>query len=124
MQIGDVFKVKDPLYDLLEWGHLFSEATHTLVVALSMFVAAKGNIEEAIVGAVMYGRDKDSYASVAGALAGAYRGAESIRKDWIETVSNANREVSMLEYATKLATIIASDEVKTRKTLDDVRSLI
>ena len=120
----DVFAIREPLYKLLEWGHLFSEATHTLVVALSMFLAADGDLEQAVVGAVMYGRDKDSYASVAGALAGAFNGAAPIRGDWIETVTNANTEIDMYDLAQKLSQIIIDDEHECRKNLNDITVLM
>jgi ADP-ribosylglycohydrolase len=123
-EIRDVFKIREPLYNLLEWGHLFSEATHTLVVALSMFVAADGDLEKAIVGAVMYGRDMDSYASVVGALAGAFNGAESIKKDWVRTVVNANPEPDMPQLAEKISRIVVRDEQELRQDLDDLYHLI
>ena len=120
----DVFEIRAPLYELLEWGHLFSEATHTLVVALSMFVAADGDLEKSVVGAVMYGRDKDSYASVVGALAGAFRGAKSIRNDWVETVLTANMDPDMAGLAGQLSHIITDDIRERRTNLDDLNSLI
>ena len=52
----DVYAIRETLVELLEWGHLFSESVHTLVVALSMFVAADGDLKQSIMGAVMYGR--------------------------------------------------------------------
>ena len=38
-----------------------------------------------------YGRDNDSIAGMAGAIAGALHGAAALRSDWIETVRSANR---------------------------------
>ncbi len=103
---------------------MFSEATHTLVVALSMFVAADGDLEKSVVGAVMYGRDKDSYASVVGALAGAFSGAKSIRNDWVETVLTANTDPDIAGLAGQLSQII-TDDIRERLTnLDDLNSLI
>ncbi|MEP7293839.1 MAG: ADP-ribosylglycohydrolase family protein, partial [Chloroflexota bacterium] len=86
----DVFAIREPLVELLEWGHLFSESIHTLVVALAMFAAANGDLKQSIIGAVMYGRDKDSYASVVGALAGAFQGVDAIPPEWIQPVIDAN----------------------------------
>jgi ADP-ribosylglycohydrolase len=120
----DVFAIRQPLMELLEWGHLFSESIHTLVVALSMFVAANGDVRQSIMGAVMYGRDKDSYASVAGALAGAFNGVDAIPPEWIQPVIEANPEVDMREYALRLADMIAADCQTMRVDLEDLEALI
>ena len=120
----DVFKIRKPLYELLEWGHLFSEATHTLVVALSMFVAARGDFEKTVIGCVMYGRDKDSYASVGGALAGAFGGAKLIRNDWIETVVNANPNPDMHVLADKICSLIKLQHIKNQTDIGAVDYLL
>lgn len=105
----DVFAIREPLMELLEWGHLFSDSIHTLIVALSMFVASEGDFRRAVIGALMYGRDKDSYASVAGALAGAYRGAEAIPKEWGQPVVEGNPEVDMHALARQLTDLITTN---------------
>ncbi len=120
----DVFAIRQPLMELLEWGHLFSESVHTLVVALSMFVAANGDVKQSIMGAIMYGRDKDSYASVAGALAGAYSGVDTIPEAWVQPVMEANPEVDIYDYARRLTTIIAADYQQIRAQLDDIAALL
>jgi len=120
----DVFKIREPLYELLEWGHLFSEATHTLVVALSMFVAARGNFEKTVIGCVMYGRDKDSYASVGGALAGAFGGSKSFRTVWIETVVKANPEPDMYSLAEKICSLIELQHIKDQTDIEAVNYLL
>jgi len=120
----DVFAIAEPLKDVLEWGHLFSEAIHTLVVALSMFVAAEGDIKKSIMGAIMYGRDKDSYASVAGALAGAFNGFDAIPREWIQPVIDGNPEVDMHAYSVKLTELIAKDYQQARTNIDDLGTLL
>lgn len=121
---GDVFALRDPLMETLEWGHLFSEATHTLVVALAMFVAAEGDLYHSIVGALMYGRDKDSYASVAGALAGAFHGADAVPQRWIDPLLEANPEVDVQELSASLTAVIAADYEEARANLDDLGALL
>jgi ADP-ribosylglycohydrolase len=121
--LKDVFALRQPLMDILEWGHLFSEATHTLVVALAMFVAAEGDVYKSIVGSIMYGRDKDSYASVAGALAGALHGVDAIPENWIQPVIDGNPEVDMLDYSKRLTTIIANENQVRQQNATDLASL-
>lgn len=120
----DVFAIREPLMEILEWGHLFSEAIHTLVVALSMFVAAEGGAKQSIMGAIMYGRDKDSYASVAGALAGAYQGVDGIPKEWIQPVIDGNLDVDMYMYSQKLTQLIEQDYQIARQNVDDLGALL
>jgi len=120
----DVFAIRQPLIELLEWGHLFSESIHTLVVALAMFVASDGDFKQSIVGAVMYGRDKDSYASVVGALAGAFHGVDVIPPEWIQPVIEANSEVDMREYALRLSELIAADYQTANLNLNDLAALL
>lgn len=120
----DVFAIRAPLYEELEWGHLFSEATHTLVVALAMFVASGADFRQAVVGSVMYGRDNDSYASVAGALLGAFHGQDAIPEEWIQPVVDGNPEVDMHEYAVKLTQIIVENYQSERANLDDLEALL
>lgn len=120
----DVFAIRAPLMEILEWGHLFSEAIHTLVVALSMFVAADGDVKQSIIGAIMYGRDKDSYASVAGALAGALNGVEGIPSEWIQPVIDGNPDVDIKAYSLRLTELIQKDYQRARTDLDDLGALL
>ena len=45
---------------------------------------ADGDYREAVLGAVNYGRDSDSIATMAGAITGALGGAERCLSDWLE----------------------------------------
>jgi ADP-ribosylglycohydrolase len=123
-QERDVFAIREPLMNLLEWGHLFSESVHTLVVALSMFVAAEGDLRKAIIGAVMYGRDKDSYASVVGALAGALHGADVIAPEWSQPVIDGNPEVDMHAYALQLTELITGDYQQAQTNFNHLGALL
>ncbi|PBC64412.1 hypothetical protein BKI49_08735 [Streptomyces sp. Tue6028] len=60
-----------------------------LPVALGMLVVAGGEYRHAVLGAVNYGRDCDSIATMAGALAGAL-GSE-VPHDWAKTVAESSR---------------------------------
>lgn len=122
-QKQDVFALQPLLYDALEYGHLRSEATHTLVVPLAMFVAANGDFRQTVIGCVMYGRDNDSYASVGGALAGAFNGVDAIPADWVETVNTANPETDMRELAVRLTEIITREFHRLRAVVDELRAL-
>ncbi|MEU1196958.1 ADP-ribosylglycohydrolase family protein [Streptomyces sp. NPDC005813] len=64
-------------------------AIEELPVALGMLVVAGGDFRRAVLGAVNYGRDCDSIATMAGALAGAL-GSE-VPHDWSKTVAESSR---------------------------------
>jgi ADP-ribosylglycohydrolase len=120
----DVLAIQKPLYETLEWGHLFSEATHTLVVALAMFVAAEADFRQTVIGCVMYGRDNDSYAGVAGGLAGAFHGIDAIPTEWIQPVIDANPETDMHALSVKIAELIARDYKKAQTGWNAVGALL
>jgi ADP-ribosylglycohydrolase len=120
----DYVEVQERLYETLEWGHLFSEATHTLVVPLAMFVHCKADFLQTLIACVMYARDNDSYASVAGALIGAYHGVDVIPQEWIATVINANPETDMVDLAVKLTGIIVKEHDETMKSMTALAGLL
>ncbi|WP_406204268.1 ADP-ribosylglycohydrolase family protein [Streptomyces sp. NBC_01017] len=64
-------------------------AIEELPVALGMLLVAKGDFRQAVLGAVNYGRDCDSIATMAGALCGAL--GSSVPEDWSKRVAEASR---------------------------------
>ncbi|MEU6475744.1 ADP-ribosylglycohydrolase family protein [Streptomyces sp. NPDC047017] len=64
-------------------------AIEELPVALGLLVVARGDFRRAVLGAVNYGRDCDSIATMAGALAGAL--GSPVPGEWAETVAGASR---------------------------------
>ncbi|WP_309093994.1 ADP-ribosylglycohydrolase family protein [Streptomyces sp.] len=64
-------------------------AIEELPVALGLLLVARGDYRHAVLGAVNYGRDCDSIATMAGALAGAL--GAPVPEDWAKTVAEASR---------------------------------
>ncbi|MEU9352955.1 ADP-ribosylglycohydrolase family protein [Streptomyces griseoloalbus] len=64
-------------------------AIEELPVALGMVVVAGGDFRHAVLGAVNYGRDCDSIATMAGAVTGAL--GSPVPHDWSKTVAEASR---------------------------------
>jgi ADP-ribosylglycohydrolase len=62
-----------------------------LPVALGLLAVAGGDYRGAVLGAVNYGRDADSTATMAGAIAGALGGAAAVPAEWSEAVATASR---------------------------------
>ncbi|MET7682278.1 ADP-ribosylglycohydrolase family protein [Streptomyces sp. NPDC005423] len=79
-----------------------TKAIEELPVALGMLVVAGGDFRHAVLGAVNYGRDCDSIATMAGALAGAL--GSPVPGEWSKTVAEASR-LDLWEPATNLTEV-------------------
>ncbi|MFI7017578.1 ADP-ribosylglycohydrolase family protein [Streptomyces sp. NPDC050164] len=77
-------------------------AIEELPVALGMLLVAQGDYRHTVLGAVNYGRDCDSIATMAGALAGAL--GSPIPQDWAKTVAEASL-LDLWEPATTLTAV-------------------
>ncbi len=121
---GDVFAVRSEFYDRLLVSPVGSEAGQTLAVALGMLVAADGDYRTTVLGAVNYGRDNDSYAAVAGGIAGALNGVDAIPEEWIEAVRAANPPPDLRDVALELTELAASRHGRAKRDLADVEGLL
>ncbi|MFF7311096.1 ADP-ribosylglycohydrolase family protein [Streptomyces sp. NPDC008137] len=91
-------------------------AIEELPVALGMLLVAQGDYRHAVLGSVNYGRDCDSIATMAGAMAGAL--GSPIPEDWSKTVAEASR-LDLWEPATTLTAVtreIFARDVSRRRT--------
>lgn len=91
-----------------------------LPLALAMLVVAKGDARGAILGGVNYGRDSDSIATMAGAIAGAMHGVEAIPEDWRETVA-ANSRVDLTAPGVAMAAVAREIRVRDEQRAAAVR---
>ncbi|MFF5786696.1 ADP-ribosylglycohydrolase family protein [Streptomyces sp. NPDC012693] len=66
-------------------------AIEELPVALGMLLVGEGDYRRTVLGAVNYGRDCDSIATMAGAIAGALHGESAVPADWAKRVAEASR---------------------------------
>ncbi len=74
-----------------DWTPSRTRSIEELPIALGMLVVGSANFEQSVFGGANYGRDCDSIAGMAGAIAGTLRGARSIRPEWIARINAANR---------------------------------
>ncbi|CAM5745219.1 hypothetical protein STAFG_2478 [Streptomyces afghaniensis 772] len=91
-------------------------AIEELPVALGLLLVAQGSYRHAVLGAVNYGRDCDSIATMAGALAGAL--GSPVPQDWAKTVAEASR-LDLWEPATTLTAVtreIFTRDISRRRT--------
>jgi ADP-ribosylglycohydrolase len=74
-----------------DWTPSRLRSIEEVPVALGFLVVTGGDLENAIFGGTNYGRDCDSIAGMAGAIAGALHGIGAIRPAWIEAIDRENR---------------------------------
>ncbi|MFJ4867826.1 ADP-ribosylglycohydrolase family protein [Streptomyces sp. NPDC088757] len=66
-------------------------AIEELPIALGMLLVGGGDFRRTVLGAVNYGRDCDSIATMAGAITGALHGEAAVPADWAKRVAEASR---------------------------------
>ena len=85
-----------------------TKSIEELPVALGMMLVARGDYTESVLGAINYGRDSDSIATMAGAITGALGGLAVVRDEWVDDVATASRTdivtpgLTMAEVATEI----------------------
>jgi ADP-ribosylglycohydrolase len=84
---ADIWEAMDPISTLIGSGLPANEA---VPAALGMFVAARGDLRQTLIGAVNIGDDTDTVATIAGAIAGTFSGISSVPEDWYATVVEVN----------------------------------
>ena len=93
--------LKEPNKSYTQYGRYPSRvhSIEELPLALAYLAWAQGNYRRAALGGANYGRDSDSIASMAGALAGALGGRAAIPAEWIQTVEQVNHlEIEALSH--------------------------
>jgi ADP-ribosylglycohydrolase len=83
-----------------------TKSIEELPVALGFVLLADGAYRDAVLGAVNYGRDADSIATMAGAITGALSGVHAVPADWRAQVAAASR-IDIEEPGRVLAAVAA-----------------
>ena len=121
----DIYKVREPLWQRFG-GRVPTDSLEVVSESFAMFYIAKGDPHIAGVGGTNLGRDADCVASLAAALGGAFKGVESVRRDWVEKVDKAVEndphtviDISIEEQARGLYQVLQSniDELKAQVSL-------
>ncbi len=68
-----------------------TKSIEELPIALGFLVVGGGDYRQSVLGSVNYGRDSDSIASMAGAIAGAIGGAGAVPEEWVAAVGTGSR---------------------------------
>lgn len=97
------------------------DSRETVPVTAALFYLAEGDPVKSIIYGTNFGRDADTIASMAGALAGAFKGINAFRPEWIKKVEENNSQESLIENLCKV-TRFKMDAM--RKSLKDYEALI
>lgn len=94
--------------DVIEAGELLGKrlgctfmAVESVPTAIGMFVASGGDVQKAMIGGANAGGDTDSIASIAGAIAGAFKGISHVPADLYGEVESINK-LGLKELASQL----------------------
>ncbi len=103
-----------------------TKSIEELPVALGMALVAQGDYTESVLGAVNYGRDSDSIATMAGAITGALGGLGVVPPAWISEVATASRVDIVAPGATMadVAAEIWQRDAKREQGRNDARSTL
>ena len=88
--------------------------TISVPVAVGIFIVARGDPIQTILGGANIGGDTDTHACIAGMLAGAYSGFSRIPNDWYKTYKAANPLLDFEQVSVEL-TKIAERELKIKE---------
>ena len=98
------------------------DSRETIPLTVALFWLAEGDVERSVTYGANFGRDADTIASMAGAIAGALQGIDSIRSDWVDKalrVSARDQE----ELARALVSTALAKMARERAALDTLRRL-
>lgn len=117
-------RLRDTLYPLLAVSPVGSDAAQTLAVAFAMLVRCDGAYRDTVIECVAYGRDNDSYATVAGAIAGALNGIAAVPADWLAAVDAANPGLDLAGAAAGLGRVLRALHAERSRAVADVAALL
>jgi hypothetical protein len=116
----DVFALREPFYrrflvSFPPWEAVFP--LEMIPCALAMCYIAKGDAEQAIIGATNIGRDSDTIATMAGDVTGALGGIGGLPPTWVEQVLRVNPHPNLASFADGLCGLIwERAQVRSRNT--------
>jgi ADP-ribosylglycohydrolase len=101
-------------------------AIEEVPIALGLLLMARGDYQAAVLGGVNYGRDSDSIAAMAGAVAGGLGGLRAVPAGWLTQVSEMSR-TDLVQPAYRLTdtaiTIFVRDEQRRAERVSDIDRL-
>ena len=91
---------------------IICDSRETIPLTLALLMLANGDPEQTIIYATNFGRDADTVASMAGAIAGAYKGINGFPTGWVEQIENENSKQKQLAVDMTDLAVKRIDETK------------
>ena len=102
-ECGSYETFRERYYAAIDPSQHFTDSRETVPLALALVLLADGDPEQAVVYGANFGRDADTIASMAGAIAGALKGAAGLPPAWMGTLGPlAERQRELAARMTKL----------------------
>lgn len=119
----DASSMREELYRTVV-QEFFADGAESLAIAVSFLWQAKGDFVGSVTGCVNFGRDNDSSAGIAGAIAGALNGVTAIPREWVELVETVNEGPTFYELAEGICAIIQADYARQQQRVEDLGKLL
>jgi len=118
---------------------IICNSLETVPCVMALFRLAGGDPETAIIYAANFGRDADTIGTMAGAIAGAFKGASGLPASWVKKVEDAggSEQKTSSHYggatvvltdqrvlAEKLVSVIKGRALETRRRLDNLNAMM
>ncbi len=100
-----------------------TKSIEELPAALGFVLAHDGDLRAAVLGAVNYGRDSDSIATMAGAICGGLHGRAAVPQEWVSAIEEASRldlDAVSATMTSVVADVLAADAERARARVADV----
>ncbi|MBW2145698.1 MAG: ADP-ribosylglycohydrolase family protein [Deltaproteobacteria bacterium] len=90
-QAPDILEVRELFWKRFG-GRVPTDSLEVVGESFAMFWITKGDPKQCMIAGSSLGRDADCVASIAGAIAGAFKGIDAIPKDWVEICDKATMD--------------------------------
>lgn len=97
------------------------DSRETVPVTFALFYLANGDVNKVIIYAANFGRDSDTIATMAGAIAGAYQGAAAIRRDWLDKIEKNSNQHTLTD---RLYQVISHRISEDKKRIESCNSMM
>lgn len=102
-------------------GDIVSDSRETVPCVLSLFYLAKGDPVQSIIYGANFGRDADTIGTMVGGLAGAYKGIDGLKPEWVKKIEDGfgKKQSTSKDYA-GMSEIASPDQVKLAETIIEI----
>jgi hypothetical protein len=108
---GEYRKFREEFYRS-NLGDIVSDSRETVPCVLALFYLAHGDPNAAIVYGANFGRDADTIGTMVGALAGAFKGAGDLKREWVDKLEATYGKKQEISKDYGIAAVDAPNQVQ------------